>query len=603
MIVPMKKAVLFVMEKSQKAALHQLKKLGLLHVDAAPRPCESLERLVRDKEKIERALLALPEEKKKKARQPAPAAMDQDGTDPGVMAGEILAVKNEMDAAADETRAIADELARLAPWGEVDPARFADLRAHRVFAGLYELSKKDRAGVPADARVFRLSERKGVARTLIISFQKEIELPFKPVKMPAESTTALRVRLERKEEERRSHERALAAFGVHRPLLEKALAAGREAVEFEEVRLSMQADERIVYLQGYIPVTETETLTRAARDQGWGILFSDPAPDEDVPTFVKNNRLVSVVRPVFQFLGTVPGYAEKDISLFFLIFFSVFYGMIVGDAAYGFIFLGISFIIRFLKPKTRAKSRFAGLLMFTSAATIVWGAMTGTWFGLDTTIITATPPFSWFVVAPLVHGPSYDPTTLLMHLCLIIGVIHLTLAHLWAFLGKWPGLKCWADVGWIGVIWGGYFLIRYLVLKMDLFLPGLVILGVGFLIVVLFSEQEGKTIRGMLLGLAKMPFTFLSGVSAMADIISYVRLFALGLAGVKVEEAFNSIAAGMGFGFPNIIGAGIILLFGHALNLTLGIMSILVHAVRLNMLEFSGHLGLEWSGREYKPFR
>ena len=138
---------------------------------------------------------------------------------------------------------------------------------------------------------------------------------------------------------------------------------------------------------------------------------------------------------------------------------------------------------------------------------------------------------------------------------------------------------------------------------MDLFLPGLVILGVGFLIVVLFSEQEGKTIKGMLLGLAKMPFTFLSGVSAMADIISYVRLFALGLAGVKVEEAFNSIAAGMGFGFPNIIGAGIILLFGHALNLTLGIMSILVHAVRLNMLEFSGHLGLEWSGREYKPFK
>ncbi len=229
--------------------------------------------------------------------------------------------------------------------------------------------------------------------------------------------------------------------------------------------------------------------------------------------------------------------------------------------------------------------------------------MTGTWFGIDTRIILATPPFSWFVVGPLVAVGQYDPATLLMHICLIIGVIHLTLAHVWAFLTKWPGLKCFSDIGWIGVIGGGFFIIRHLVLKMDLFPPAPWILGAGVLVVVLFSKQEGKPVKGMLLGLANLPFTLLNSISAMADVISYVRLFALGLAGVKVEEAFNSIAAGIGFGFPNILAAVLVLFFGHALNLTLGIMSIIVHGVRLNMLEFSGHLGLEWSGREYKPFK
>jgi V/A-type H+-transporting ATPase subunit I len=310
-----------------------------------------------------------------------------------------------------------------------------------------------------------------------------------------------------------------------------------------------------------------------------------------------------MVRPVFEFLGTVPGYKEKDISLFFLVFFSLFYGMIVGDAAYGLLFLGVSFLIRWLGPRSRSKTRFANMLFCTSLATIAWGAMTGTWFGIESNIIAATPVLSWVMVPALVATAKYDPATLLMHICLIIGSVHLTLAHLWAFLAKWPKLKAWADIGWIGVIWGGFFVIRYLVLRIELFAAAPWILGAGFLMVILFSEQEGKVVKGMLIGLAKFPFTALSGVSAMADVISYVRLFALGLASVKVSQAFNSIAVGMGFEFPAVLAAVLILFFGHALNLTLGIMSIIVHGIRLNMLEFSGHLGLEWNGREYKPFR
>ena len=96
---------------------------------------------------------------------------------------------------------------------------------------------------------------------------------------------------------------------------------------------------------------------------------------------------------------------------------------------------------------------------------------------------------------------------------------------------------------------------------------------------------------------------FLDSISAFSDIISYIRLFAVGLATVEIAKSFNSMAAGLGDGAAGIIGGILILIFGHTLNLAMGGLSVIVHGVRLNMLEFSGHLGIEWTGIPYKPFK
>jgi V/A-type H+-transporting ATPase subunit I len=105
------------------------------------------------------------------------------------------------------------------------------------------------------------------------------------------------------------------------------------------------------------------------------------------------------------------------------------------------------------------------------------------------------------------------------------------------------------------------------------------------------------------MGLANLLTTFLSSISAFADIISYIRLFAVGLAGIEIAKSFNGIAAGFGTNVGGLIIGAFILLFGHALNMAMGALSVVVHGVRLNMLEFSGHLGMEWSGKPYKPFK
>jgi V/A-type H+-transporting ATPase subunit I len=103
-------------------------------------------------------------------------------------------------------------------------------------------------------------------------------------------------------------------------------------------------------------------------------------------------------------------------------------------------------------------------------------------------------------------------------------------------------------------------------------------------------------------GLANLITIGLDGVSAFTDIISYIRLFAVGLASVEIAKSFNSMAEGMMDGIGGIIGGILVLLLGHTLNLIMGALSVIVHGVRLNMLEFSGHLGMQWTGTPYRPF-
>jgi V/A-type H+-transporting ATPase subunit I len=156
------------------------------------------------------------------------------------------------------------------------------------------------------------------------------------------------------------------------------------------------------------------------------------------------------------------------------------------------------------------------------------------------------------------------------------------------------------------MVLGLFYLVLNLVLSADKypmpFYSIYMILG-GVAAVFIFGEQEGQFFKGVLMGFAGVLPTFLSSISAFSDIISYIRLFAVGLASVEIAKSFNSMASGLGNDAVGIIGGILILLLGHSLNLAMGALSVVVHGVRLNMLEFSGHLGMEWTGVEYDPFR
>jgi V/A-type H+-transporting ATPase subunit I len=224
------------------------------------------------------------------------------------------------------------------------------------------------------------------------------------------------------------------------------------------------------------------------------------------------------------------------------------------------------------------------MMKVMSICTIAWGVLTGNYFG---------------ILVPSVQVQWLTDDNNLMLLCFFIGAVHLTLAHGWNVIRYGKNPLALAQLGWICTTWVMFFLARTMILGKPfpsvmswVFLAGAVLIAV-FMTPLARIKQEWFNYVTLPLDL----------VSNFVDVVSYVRLYAVGMATYAVASAFNGMALDIGFGgLFSGLGAALILFLGHVLNLALATMGVLVHGLRLNALEFSGHLGLEWSGTPYNPF-
>jgi V/A-type H+-transporting ATPase subunit I len=392
------------------------------------------------------------------------------------------------------------------------------------------------------------------------------------------------------------------------PALQEMRLAALEILEFEKAQSSLVDYEELVTFTGYVPVGKTAALQALCQKEGIGLLLEDPTPDDPVPTLVENNSAIGTIRPVLDFLGTTPGYYEKDISLWFLIFFAMFFGIILGDAGYGALIL-LGTIGFHISLTAKGKSGGAGLALtyVLSISTVLWGAITGNWFASSATL-EAFPILKSFVI-PAIDATNDSTQQMVQAVCFWIAIVHLSIAQLWNFFDALKGphkFKALAELGWMSMNVGLFNVVMSLVPKMVVFDMGVAVpmIVIGFIFVFVFSNQEGNFLKGIASSGANFITITLSGINAFSDLVSYIRLFAVGLASFKIAESFNNIAAGFGFDtFGGIAMTIFVLLLGHGLNLIMGLMSVLVHGVRLNLLEFSGRLGIEWSGMPYHPFK
>jgi V/A-type H+-transporting ATPase subunit I len=366
-----------------------------------------------------------------------------------------------------------------------------------------------------------------------------------------------------------------------------------DRVAFEAAKESMSEKGVLAYLSGWVPSTKVEELKNSAKQNAWGLLLREKSPDEIPPTLVEPPRFFKSLKVLFEGLGIAPAYTEADVSVPFMCYFSLFFAMLVGDGAYGAIFLAGTLFLR----KKLSKSWFVLMSVF-SVATIFWGVISNTWFGAQIPLLSAIPSVAWL------SDPSYKN---MMLLCFTIGVSHLMLARIWNGICKFPDSTSFAEFGWAGVLLFMYIITNSIV---GIFsgVPqwAFAVFGVSIVLVFLFTVKPSnlKT-QGAELGM--LPLNIMS---ALGDIISYVRLFAVGLASVKVAQNFNSMATSLlsdaDGTFVKIVMSLVmvmILVLGHALNLAMAGLSILVHAVRLNTLEFSNHKGISWAGILYNPFK
>ncbi len=604
MIVPMKKVSLVVLDSHREESLEKLRDVGVLHVESVEASSEALTGLQEDRAMLERALRLLPEPKE------SGESADADLEKAFQTAAKVLTLSDMLQSLSEDIGRLERDEAALAEWGDFDPSDILELREKGVDLRLCRVPRSRLEEVPEDVSVFVLRETKSTLNVAVI-LPEGAELPFEETPLPEKGLDWVRERLSAKTVELHGAKHVLASIAPRKQALRAALEELDGQIDFETTRAGMGSEKKLAFLTGYTPVGRVETLQKAAAENGWAIMIEDPSGEDQVPTLIENPKWIRIIQPVFDLLGTIPGYREFDISFWFLGFLSFFYAIIIGDGAYGLIFLLGTFIARKKFPKAPAEPFL--LLYVMSVATVIWGAVTGTWFGSQTFAQSAA--LSW-AIHPKLSSFAADAKAsrqFWMHMCFVIGAAHLTIAHLRSFARLSPSLASYTDLGWISVLWGLYFVIRWLLLEYDLPAAALVLLGGGLLVIIFFSEQEGRFWSGVFWGTVKFPLTLLDGMSCFSDTVSYVRLFAVSLAALEVAKSTNGMAAGvMGtdaaganvvFAILLGLGAGLILLIGHTLNIVLGALSVIVHGVRLNLLEFSGHLKMEWSGNAYNPFK
>ena len=637
MIVPMKKVSLIIMGDKKSETLKELRKLGILHIEAVEGSGKKLEGLKERVSLLETALFSITEKKSKKTIQE-----NADTKKAISVAEEITALEEEKKLLSAEKLTLTAELDRLSSWGEIDPLKIQELAQKGIHVSLYEISKAEYENLGENVKTLALEKTKNSVKFLLIKTGAEGEeevidsLKSFRLEMPTISTAEIRQKTEKLTERINKIDEKISSFAGYGESIKQAIKDSEKEIEFEVYATGM-ADEKlsadgksnvsVAHFTGYVEEENLENLKKTAKENSWGLLVENPTEEDNVPTKLKNNKFVSLIYPLTDFLGTVPGYFEYDISGWFLAFILVFFGIIFGDGGYG---LFICAVTGLLMAKTKASKKEIApafwLIGLFGLSTILWGTLTCTWFGLSAEQVPVwlqklSVPFISNVYADKIWYPfwtngEYGLTTAqnLQIFCFSLALIQLTVAHIKVAARNRKSIKILGDIGSIMQLTGIFYVVLSFVVNAQVFPFALVISGIpvgtvalvmvlaGFVMSFVFSNYEGSIIKSILASLTNIVSVLLGVVNVFSDIVSYIRLWAVGLAGAAISATVNELAGPLLGNFMFMILAIVLLVFGHGLNMILNVLSVIVHGIRLNTLEFSSHLDMSWSGHKFKPF-
>ena len=635
MIVPMKKVSLMILGSKKKEALKILRKLGLLQIEITE---GSGQRLIALKEQIALLENAVFTVGKAKVTTAQTATTD-----------EALAIAREIAQLAETQKNYQAqklnfqvELERLKKWGELDPHEFSDLAGNGVEVSLYEMPKKEYDALSEALKTLCLERTKNTVKFLLIHTGTEAEAELLPslqsylFQLPQYSTQELRQQITQLHEQIGQIDEKILSYGDYLPCIKAAITACEKELEFEVYATGMATesmsddattDVSVAYFTGYIEAENLEALKQAAKENAWGLTAEDPTEEDNVPTKLKNNKFVSLIYPLTDFLGTVPGYFEYDISGWFLAFILIFFGIIFGDGIYGLLICAAAAIpiVQGLIKRKPIQPAFLLVGLF-GLSTVIWGTLTCTWCGLPADklpgwlqalsipVISNVYADKIWTLPWTAEGVGLTTAQNLQIFCFTLALIQLNIAHIKEAMRNRKSLKVLGDIGSMLQLTGMYYVVLSLVVNPQVFpftlvlggipvgIVAFVMIGIGFVMSFVFANYAGSIIKSILESLVNIVSVLLGIFNLFSDIISYIRLWAVGLAGAAIATTVNELAGPLFGNFLFVILAVVLLVFGHGLNMILNVLSVIVHGIRLNTLEFSSHLNMSWSGHKFKPF-
>lgn len=597
-------------EKNRSNLLSGLREAGLMHIAGLVKRGEKIESVGKDIASVSSTLSAIGEAKAKKKSY---EQKELSGEEFDRKHSELVSLLAESTDSEARIRKLSTEIGKYSPWGEFDPEEVRKLASDGVKLFFYTLGKKELSQLEASDsfRFIRLSDVSKMAAVAVLDRPLDGSIQASALELPEKSIAAMQSEMDALGARLKEIESIFEEANCYESAYKLRIKELEQDEMYEKVSATTLDTEGVCLLQGYVPAERIEAFKELAADSCWAYMIDDPTEEEAPPTLLKHKGLVRIIQPIYDILGTVPGYRERDISAWFLCYFAVFFAMIIGDAGYGLIFVGVAAL---LHKKLKKANELVVLCYVMGACTVIWGALTGTWFG-SYWIIEHIAPFRLIMLDSISNFPELtgnpDITStytqnMVMKWSFMLGTSHLSVACVLNVIDKVKkkDLSLFADIGWLIDILVLYMLVLNLVIGESM--NASVVFGgvaIGFALVCLFAAQGPGVpfVKGMLASLGGFFTTFLNTISCFSNIMSYIRLFAVGMASLAIAQSFNAMGGGMkGLALPLGI---LVILLGHTLNLVMGLLSVVVHGVRLNLMEFSNQLGMEWSGYNYDPFR
>ena len=584
MIVKMKKVFAATTAARREALLDALRELGVVHLEpAAPgasAPAAVLEALA----KVQRAQQVISTVKPGAAR-PEVSAL--------AAAEEIHAIARRTEENRARLSALGREADGLALWGELRRESLNALEAAGVPLEFYAVPAREVGEISAELAA-PLAELPG-KRTLVAVVDRPgaASLPegSQRLEKPPRDIFAVRREAQEVDSTLAADARRLAELAGLADELEKKRRELADQAAYEKALAGAKLGEGVFAVQGWVPVELADKLPQQLTVSGLAAVAvsRDPLPEESPPTLIEPVRWARPIQGLFKMLGIDPGYRELDVSVGFMVALPIFAAMLISDGGYGLIFLLAPIVFR-RRLIAAAGEMLTNLILVIGAVSVVWGVVTGSFFGVDVFgLIAGRKP-------PITIDLSEESRLLMMRITFTIGAIHLCLAQLWRAGVLFPDLRFLCKVGWAIFLWGMYGVVKHFVLgdALDWSTPWYYLLIAGAAPAILMAAPSWNVFKMIGLGLANFPLTMLGTFS---DILSYVRLMAVELAGSVLAVKFNALALSAG---PVLMVP--VLIFGHTLNIGLCLIALFAHGVRLNVLEFSNNIGMEWSGYPYQPF-
>jgi V/A-type H+-transporting ATPase subunit I len=586
MIVPMKKVTLVCLVSDRESALSKLREMGIMHLQFELRG-ETLEQgdarhTMTDIDKVSAFLSEIKHKHNAKLL---------DLTDGLRIVQETLKLIDEKQSVARALGELKHQLEVIEPWGDFSEDSMKQLEDKGIY--VYPCGA-------TPSQFLKLKEKSDFVCEVIHQDKKFClfavisTTPLDPASIPLETLPKISGLKQLKEEiikwetTLKEIDERLHSLAQGLKILEQLRSNISETVEFLTNRDSMSMTGELAYFTGYVPARDEEKLKQAAISSGWALGLHNPGPDDNVPTLVELPKFFRMVQPVFDFLGLSTGYKEPDISICFLVFFSIFFGVIFTDAGYGVIFLIAAMIAKFTVKNEKLRLPI-NLFILLSVVTVVWGALCGSWFGMEKGGLEWLNPH---------HNPQLKNSRMEL-ICFILAALHLSTGHVLKAMKDLKSRKSLGHLGWIFVLFGNLILATRLII-----FPGpypmimFILYAAGFLLILTCFIHWGDSAE---------VFSFpLESLGSFVDTLSYIRLFAVSVAAFYIAESFNGMGESLWHASPGwlyIPMAVLTVLFGHVMNITLSLLAVLVHGVRLNTLEFSNHAGLKWAGFPFKPFK